>query len=221
MGNDILCQAKAGMGKTAVFVLSTLHQLDPEEKGVSVVVLVHTHEMAYQIEKEYKRFAKYMPYVKTAVFYGGIPVKQNKSDIQKESPNIVIGCPGRMSQLVKEGILNVGSCKHFILDECDTMLKDLTMRSNMQDVFLKTPHEKQVMFFSATLPDDLKTLARKFSSSNLTELLLDDESKLVLHGLKQYVVRVSEAGKTRKLIDILDNVDFNQVIIFVKRVPRY
>jgi superfamily II DNA/RNA helicase len=68
---DIVCQAKSGMGKTAVFVLTTLHQLEPKDGEVSVIVLCHTRELAFQIAREYERFSKYLPDVKSAVFYGG------------------------------------------------------------------------------------------------------------------------------------------------------
>ncbi len=72
LGMDIICQAKSGMGKTAVFVLATLHQLNPVEGQVHVVVLCHTRELAFQIQKEYERFSKYLPNVRSKVFYGGI-----------------------------------------------------------------------------------------------------------------------------------------------------
>ncbi len=103
LGNDILCQARAGMGKTAVFVLSVLHQMDFSESVTSCVVLAHTHELAYQIEKEFKRFTKHMPEVKTAVYYGGIPYKENKASLAKEQPHIAIG-------LVLDCILPFLSC---------------------------------------------------------------------------------------------------------------
>lgn len=71
LGMDIICQAKSGMGKTAVFVLATLHQLNPVAGEVHVVVLCHTRELAFQIQKEYERFSKYLPDIKSRVFYGG------------------------------------------------------------------------------------------------------------------------------------------------------
>jgi len=73
LGMDIICQAKSGMGKTAVFVLATLHLLKPVQGEVHVVVLCHTRELAFQIQKEYERFSKYLPEIKSRVFYGGIP----------------------------------------------------------------------------------------------------------------------------------------------------
>ena len=71
LGMDIICQAKSGMGKTAVFVLATLHQLEPVDGEVSVLVLCHTRELAFQIKNEYTRFSKYLPNIKCEVFYGG------------------------------------------------------------------------------------------------------------------------------------------------------
>jgi ATP-dependent RNA helicase UAP56/SUB2 len=71
LGMDVICQAKSGMGKTAVFVLATLHQLTPVEGEVHVVVLCHTRELAFQIQKEYERFSKYLPDVRSKVLYGG------------------------------------------------------------------------------------------------------------------------------------------------------
>ena len=71
LGMDIICQAKSGMGKTAVFVLATLHQLQPVEGQVHVLVLCHTRELAFQIQREYERFSKYFPDIKSRVFYGG------------------------------------------------------------------------------------------------------------------------------------------------------
>jgi ATP-dependent RNA helicase UAP56/SUB2 len=72
LGMDIICQAKSGMGKTAVFVLTTLHQIAPVDGEVHVLVLTHTRELAYQIQREYERFSKYLQDVKTRVFYGGM-----------------------------------------------------------------------------------------------------------------------------------------------------
>ncbi len=68
---DIICQAKSGMGKTAVFVLASLHLITPNPGVVQVVVLCHTRELAFQIQKEYQRFSKYLPDIKSHVFYGG------------------------------------------------------------------------------------------------------------------------------------------------------
>ena len=125
LGTDVICQAKSGMGKTAVFVLAVLQQIDPVPGQVSTLVLCHVRELAYQICHEFERFKKYMPNIKVAVFYGGVPVFKNKETLRDDCPHIVIGTPGRILQLVNEKDLKLNNIKHFILDECDRVLDSL------------------------------------------------------------------------------------------------
>ena len=220
LGGDIICQAKSGMGKTAVFVLSLLHQIEAQPGTISAVVMCHTRELAVQIKNEFDRFAKYLPDIKCAVFYGGTSVQEHRALLKgPESPNIVVGTPGRVWQLVSEGTMDLSKVRHFILDEADKMLEQQDMRKVVQQIFLKTPHDKQTMLFSATIGDDIKPIARKFTQ-DAYELFVDNDAKLTLHGLQQYVVRLDENQKNRKLNDLLDALDFNQVIIFVGSVRR-
>ena len=132
------------MGKTAVFVLATLQQLEHIDGQVSVIVLCHTRELAFQISKEYDRFAKYMSDVKTSVFFGGVNIKKDQERLKKNCPHIVVGTPGRILALTREKSLKLQNIKHFVLDECDKMLESLDMRRDVQDIFRLTPHEKQV-----------------------------------------------------------------------------
>nr|KAF6276591.1 DExD-box helicase 39B [Myotis myotis] len=162
LGMDVLCQAKSGMGKTAVFVLATLQQLEPVTGQVSVLVMCHTRELAFQISKEYERFSKYMPNVKVAVFFGGLSIKKDEEVLKKNCPHIVVGTPGRILALARNKSLNLKHIKHFILDECDKMLEQLDMRRDVQEIFRMTPHEKQVMMFSATLSKEIRPVCRKF-----------------------------------------------------------
>ncbi|ORX91570.1 putative ATP-dependent RNA helicase [Basidiobolus meristosporus CBS 931.73] len=221
LGMDVLCQAKSGMGKTAVFVLATLQQVEPVAGEVAVLVLCHTRELAFQIKNEYTRFSKYMPDIKTEVFYGGTSVKKDHDLLKdREScPHIVVGTPGRVLALIKDKTLRVGSVKHFVLDECDKMLEQLDMRRDIQEIFRSTPHHKQVMMFSATLSKEIRPVCKKFMQNPL-EIYVDDETKLTLHGLQQYYIKLSEDQKNRKLNDLLDTLEFNQVCIFVKSVAR-
>lgn len=219
LGMDIVCQAKSGMGKTAVFVLATLQQLQPEDGVVSVLVMCHTRELAFQISKEYERFSKYMPTVKVGVFFGGMPIKKDEEVLKSNCPHIVVGTPGRLMALGRNGNLKLKNIKFFVLDECDRMIGDSDMRRDVQEIFKMTPQEKQVMMFSATLPKDLRVVCKKFMQEP-AEIYVDDEAKLTLHGLQQYYVRLKENEKNRKLLDLLDALEFNQVVIFVKSVSR-
>jgi superfamily II DNA/RNA helicase len=176
---------------------------------VDTLVLCHTRELAYQICQEFLRFSKYLPDVKIKVFFGGINIDQHRKLLQTEQPHIVVGTPGRVKQLAEEKKLYLNQLKLFILDEADQMLESLNMRKDVQAIFRMTPHEKQVMMFSATLSKEIRPVCKKFTQHPL-EIYVDDESKLTLHGLQQYYVKLGEQQKNRKLNDLLDALDFNQ-----------
>lgn len=127
LGMDVLCQAKSGHGKTAVFVLATLQQLEPVNGEVSVLVLCHTRELAFQIKNEYTRFAKYMPDVRVSTFYGGTPVTKDAELLRDKNkcPHVVVATPGRLNALARDKVLDAKNVKHFVLDECDKMLEQL------------------------------------------------------------------------------------------------
>merc|ERR1711931_468844 len=219
LGMDILGQAKSGMGKTAVFVLATLQQIEPVDGQVSVLVMCHTRELAFQISKEYERFSKFLPAIKVGVFFGGMAIAKDEQVLKNNCPHIVVGTPGRILALVKSKKLPLKNLKHFVLDECDKMLEQLDMRRDVQEIFRATPHEKQVMMFSATLSKDIRPVCKKFMQDPM-EVYVDDEAKLTLHGLQQHYVKIKENEKNRKLFELLDALEFNQVVIFVKSIQR-
>lgn len=204
--------------------------------------MCHTRELAFQIRNEYNRFSKYMPDIKTGVFYGGTPIQKDAEILKNKEthPHIIVGTPGRLNALVRDKFLRLGSVRIFVLDECDKMLDQigkliqldlhsrsfakqllmiLDMRRDVQEIFRATPQQKQVMMFSATLSDEIKPICRKFMQ-NPTEHYVDEDTKLTLHGLQQYYVPLEEREKNRKLNELLDDLQFNQVIIFVKSTIR-
>jgi len=218
-GKDLICQAKSGMGKTAVFVLAVLQSLDARKPDpVSALVLCHTKELAYQIHREFERLGKYLTAIKSQVFYGGVPLEKDKEKLN-ENPAIVVGTPGRILDLYRRKLLKFDKLRFFILDECDKMLEQKDMGRDITEIFTKTPIDKQVMMLSATFSKEVRKLASKFMQ-NPEEILIDDEAKLILEGILQYYVNVREDQKTKKLADLLDNLLFNQVIIFVSKVER-
>jgi len=187
--------------------------------SVSVLVMCHTRELAFQISKEYERFSKYMPSVKNAVFFGGLPIEKDAQVLKTNCPHIVVGTPGRILALVRQKKLSLKNVKQFVLDECDKMLEALDMRRDVQEIFRSTPHEKQVMMFSATLSKEIRPVCKKFMQDPM-EVYVDDEAKLTLHGLQQHYVKLKENEKNKKLFDLIDALEFNQVVIFVKSVQR-
>merc|ERR1712244_197023 len=139
--------------------------------------------------------------------------------LKNNCPHIVVGTPGRILGLIRSKALSLKNVKHFVLDECDKMLDALDMRRDVQEIFRQTPHEKQVMMFSATLSKEIRPVCKKFMQDPM-EVYVDDEAKLTLHGLQQHYVKLKDSEKNRKLFDLLDALEFNQVVIFVKSVQR-
>lgn len=218
-GRDLICQAKSGVGKTAVFVLSILHMYKPEKNYCKAVILTHTRELSIQIYHEFKRFAKEMTVV-IDYFLGGEQIDPQVKKLKENQPNVVVGAPGRILLLVEANHLKLDKVEFFVLDECDKMLQSIDMRTQVQGVFKRTSYNKQVMMFSATLSDDIRPVCRKFTK-NPMEIYVHDQTKLTLNGLLQHYVNLPEEKlKNRKLFDLLDEIDFNQVIIFVKSQDR-
>lgn len=239
LGLDVLCQAQAGSGKTAVFVIATLQQLagttesaEDLAKGKPLAICIcHTHELADQITTEFKRFTRFLPNIRTACFFGGSPRKEDVALLKnpETAPHIVVGTPGRLHDLAHpfrghgEVALDLSEIKHFIVDECDKVLdtsEARSMRGKVQQIFMLTPKDKQVMMFSATLTEETSNTCQLYMQDPLLITLVGKEKELVLHGLKQYVCTIPENEKNAKLVDILDDVQFNQCIIFVDSGER-
>merc|ERR1719502_1530608 len=141
------------MGKTAVFVLSTLQNISDKlsEKGVQVLVLCHTRELAYQIQHEFIRLGKHVKELKIGAVYGGVPMEKDRETLKKNCPHILVGTPGRVLGLMSkaepkkaprgrgdnkaekaksdaadsDGVLSLSSLSIFIVDECDRVIDDL------------------------------------------------------------------------------------------------
>merc|ERR1712110_282925 len=139
--------------------------------------------------------------------------------LKDSCPHVLIGTPGRVLGLLREKDLKLEKLQAFVLDECDKCLDKLDMRKDIQQIFIETPKKKQVMMFSATMTADTRALCKKFMQDP-HEIRVDEESKLTLHGLLQYYIKLTEREKNRKLNDLLDALEFNQVVIFVKSVQR-
>ena len=150
------------MGKTAVFVLGVLHSLKVPGDPFQCLVLSHTRELAFQISKEFERMGKYIQGLKIATVYGGVNPEAQVLQLENNPPHIVIGTPGRTLDFVRKDIIKLDNLNFFILDECDKILESIDMRSDIQEIFLKTKPKKQAMMFTATLSEKMREVALKF-----------------------------------------------------------
>lgn len=213
LGTDVLCQAKSGTGKTAVFVIATLQQLKVVEKETSVIVVVHTKEMAEQVKAEYERFSKSFDNVSVSAIYGGTSIKDNLEQLSISAPSIIVGTPGRLAAMVRNKDLNLKHVKFFVVDECDKVLEDLSTRYDIQTVFTKTPRNKQTLMFTATLSDSTKDTCMKFLDNPFV-VRVGEESKLTLYGLTQMYTNVNESEKENKLEGVLNDFTYDQAVVF-------
>ena len=132
-GEDVLCQGKAGMGKTAIFIFTIINRILKQEiKGdLSCLVLCHTRELAYQITKEVNRFSPGMHEIKPCLLIGGEKESDQLNELKsKPRPNILIGTPGRFFALIKRKQLDLNNIQIFVIDECDKMLGSLGKLNN-------------------------------------------------------------------------------------------
>lgn len=111
----------------------------------SVLVMCHTRELAFQIRNEYNRFSKYMPDIKTGVFYGGTPIQKDAEVLKNKEthPHVIVGTPGRLNALVRDKYLRLGSVRIFVLDECDKMLDQIGMLLPSADLLWTFADRKQ------------------------------------------------------------------------------
>ena len=127
LGVDVLCQAVSGMGKTAVFLLTILQNINEDPKPCSALVLCHTRELAYQIKKELVRFTKYLKNIRSEVIYGGEPMDNHIKLLKGlNAPHIIVGTPGRILALTRDKHLPMENLKCFVLDECDKLLDQVS-----------------------------------------------------------------------------------------------
>lgn len=120
---------------------------------------------------------------------------------------------------MRSGTLKLDKLRFFVLDECDKMLEQCDMREDVQEIFIKTKHNKQVAMFSATMTEESRGICKKFMRSPL-EIFIDDQKKLTLHGLVQYYSNLLEKDKTKTLLSLLYKLNYNQTIIFTKSIER-
>ncbi len=160
---DLIGLAQTGTGKTAAFGFPVLTHTDIENKNVQSIILCPTRELCIQITKDLMSYAKYMSKIKIVAVYGGAPIHTQKVAL-KTGAHIVVGTPGRVSDMIRQKALSLGNVKRLILDEADEML-NMGFKEELFDIMSHTPKEKQTLLFSATMPNDVVKIANTFMVS--------------------------------------------------------
>lgn len=211
-GHDLIGQAQTGTGKTAAFGLPLLSKLDVEQKSVQALILTPTRELAIQISEALQSFAKYLPGFHILPIYGGASYETQIKSL-KRGAHVVVGTPGRVMDLMRREKLILDELKALVLDEADEML-NMGFIEDIEWILEECPEQKQIALFSATMPNDIKRVARQY----LTEPV---EVRIAAKTATASTVRqrfwyVSGFHKIEALSRLLEVEPYDAVLIFVK-----
>ena len=214
---DIIGQAQSGTGKTGAFTIGALQILEPELKELQVVILAPTHELAAQTDNVVKNISHYMD-VTSLLLVGGTSVEKNKSDIKKNKPQIVVGTPGRVHDMLRRKYLKMEHLKLIILDEADEML-GRGFKDQVYKIFTFMPNNVQIGLFSATLSEEVLELAESFMKYPTKILVKADQ--LTLQGIAQYYINLqNDEMKFECIKDIFSAINVSQAIIYCNSTER-
>ena len=214
---DIIAQAQSGTGKTGTFVVGSLQILDEKKNDPQVLILAPTHELARQIKNVVDQLGNYMK-INSLLLVGGVSIDENKKDLNDNNPQIIVGTPGRVQDMIRRGILQTKHFKLLVLDEADEMLSS-GFKEQMGKILQYMPDSIQIGLFSATLSDELLEITKTFMEHPIKILVKNKE--LTLQGIAQYYINLNDdSGKYDTLKDIFSSLTISQSIIYCNSTRR-
>ena len=207
--NDVIAQAQSGTGKTAAFAIGTLQLIEPEKDEIQCLVLSPTRELANQTSIVYQFLGEYLG-IKVCLIIGGIRLGTS-IDKLNEGPQILVGSPGRVLDLIKRKRISLSYLKTFVLDEADEMLSKGFLET-IKEIISLIPTTTNILLFSATMPKDIVEMTTKFMKEPKKILLKNEE--LTLEGIKQYYVYLKKEDKLDVLLQIYRGIEIAQAIIY-------
>ena len=213
-GEDVLACAQTGTGKTAAFLLPILQRLsdvDARNGNIRALVLTPTRELAAQIGDSAVAYGRYVG-VRHAVVYGGVNQARQERALKK-SPDLLVATPGRLLDLMQQGLIKLDDVTHFVLDEADRML-DMGFINDVKRIASRLPGHPQTLLFSATMPQAIESLAAN---------LLDAPARVSVSPkvttaatVEQSVVYVERADKKAMLQSVLADGDVARALVFTR-----
>lgn len=197
-GRDVMSQAQTGTGKTGAFAIPIIEKLERSKK-IQCLVLTPTRELAMQVAGDLQELAKYS-HLKSAAIYGGQSINIQTDKLRK-GVEMVVGTPGRIMDLMRRGELSFNNVRFLVLDEADRML-DMGFIDDIEWILQRVPKARQTMLFSATLPDTIKQLAKRYMKSP-KEVTISQES-LTVPQAEQVYINVGRRNKLWALCRIMD-----------------
>ncbi len=157
---DIVALAQTGTGKTAAFGFPLIEKIDPNSRVTQGLILSPTRELCLQIANELKNYSKFIKGLHTVAIYGGASIQEQARDI-KRGAQIIVATPGRMQDMINRKMVNISNIEYCILDEADEML-NMGFYEDINAILSHTPEEKNTWLFSATMPREVATIAKRF-----------------------------------------------------------
>lgn len=215
-GKDTIAQAQSGTGKTATFSIGVLELIDPQSNNCQALILAPTRELAQQIQRVVMCLGEYLK-IKVYSCTGGTNIAEDRRRL-KEGVHIVVGTPGRVHDMMKKEFLKSDHLKIVVLDEADEML-GRGFKEQINDIFQLVPGDIQVALFSATLPQEILEITKKFMRDPATILVKNEE--LTLDGIKQFYIAIDkEEWKFDTLVELYNNLEIQQCIIYCNKKER-
>lgn len=211
-GKDLLGQAQTGTGKTAAFALPLLSRIDTKSRDTQILVLAPTRELAIQVAEAFQSYAHNLRQFHVLPIYGGQGYGSQLKQL-RQGAQIVVGTPGRVMDHIRKGTLRLQNLKALVLDEADEMLR-MGFIDDVEWILEQTPEERQTALFSATMPDVIRKVARKYLK-NPVEVKIASKTSTVT-SIRQRYWQVSGYHKLDALTRIMEFEDFDGMIVFVR-----
>lgn len=215
-GRDMLAQAQTGTGKTFAFLLPSLQQVKPDVHMEQVLIVAPTRELAKQIANVAGTLAPLLQ-VDVLSLIGGKTIENQLQKLQRH-PHIIIGTPGRLLDHCRRNSLDLSGVKRVIVDEADQMLQ-AGFLEDVDTLISMTPKRRQILFFSATVPDKIKGLAKKHMRNPLVLNILEGKT-IALEQIEQRIYMLSEERKFSKLCQMLRDMNPYLAIVFCNTKER-
>lgn len=209
-GKDIVGQSQTGSGKTAAFAIPAVEKVDVKVRGVQILILCPTRELAVQVSEEVHKLTIFKRGIQALPIYGGQSYERQYYGLQ-QGAQIVIGTPGRLMDHMRRGTLRLDNLKMIILDEADVML-DMGFREDIEFILQTLPVERQTVFFSATMPRPIQDLINKFAKEPQSVKI--EQKAMTVPTVEQVYYEVDRRFKIELITRLIDIHDLKLGIIF-------
>lgn len=216
LGKDILGCAQTGTGKTAAFAIPIIQQLvankpQSHPKPIRALVLTPTRELAIQIAESFSVYGKHTP-INNTVIFGGVS-QFGQTQQLKRGTDVLIATPGRLLDLINQGFVRLNQLQHFVLDEADRML-DMGFINDVKKIIAKLPVKKQTLFFSATMPHEIASLANSLLVNPQQVTVTPVSSTVEI--IDQTIFQVSKENKKSLLLHLLEDSAIKNALVFTR-----